>query len=313
MLTVEELRAIQSDCMADDVPIDDSMFAWTAEQVIEFFESGGEVRPAQVIPLTNEANEASVEEPTTENTWAGGEVSIGGITLPIRTDLAAPELVPWVGNDPLDLGSQGSLGALRWLMTQLALGQDMMLLTDPGPRARRLGEWICALLGREVEYVGITRDTTESDLKQRREIRRGTVAYEAAPPLRAALYGRVLLLEGVEKAERNVLPLLNNLLENREMALEDGSFLSASLPSACSDDRSAAEAGLSGAAPTSERVLRCHPDFVVLGLGLPQPAYAGNALDPPLRSRFSCRRPPASEVAELGLQAISIRCCIMHQ
>ena len=37
--------------------------------------------------------------------------------------------------------------------------------------------------------------------------------------------GRVLILEGIEKAERNVLPVLNNLLENREMQLDDGRFL----------------------------------------------------------------------------------------
>lgn len=37
--------------------------------------------------------------------------------------------------------------------------------------------------------------------------------------------GRVLVLEGIEKAERNVLPVLNNLLENREMQLDDGRFL----------------------------------------------------------------------------------------
>ena len=37
----------------------------------------------------------------------------------------------------------------------------------------------------------------------------------------------MLLLEGIEKAERNVLPVLNNLLENREMQLEDGRFLMA--------------------------------------------------------------------------------------
>lgn len=30
---------------------------------------------------------------------------------------------------------------------------------------------------------------------------------------------------GLEKAERNVLPTLNNLLENREMSLDDGRFL----------------------------------------------------------------------------------------
>lgn len=43
--------------------------------------------------------------------------------------------------------------------------------------------------------------------------------------VRAAIEGRVLILEGIEKAERNVLPVLNNLLENREMHLEDGRFL----------------------------------------------------------------------------------------
>lgn len=43
--------------------------------------------------------------------------------------------------------------------------------------------------------------------------------------MRAAVHGRVLVLEGIEKAERNVLPLLNNLLENREMQLDDGRFL----------------------------------------------------------------------------------------
>lgn len=30
---------------------------------------------------------------------------------------------------------------------------------------------------------------------------------------------------GLEKCERNVLPVLNNLLENREMSLDDGRFL----------------------------------------------------------------------------------------
>lgn len=43
--------------------------------------------------------------------------------------------------------------------------------------------------------------------------------------MRAAIEGRILILDGIEKAERNVLPVLNNLLENREMHLEDGRFL----------------------------------------------------------------------------------------
>lgn len=43
--------------------------------------------------------------------------------------------------------------------------------------------------------------------------------------MRAAVNGRILILDGVEHAERNVLPILNNLLENREMHLENGKFL----------------------------------------------------------------------------------------
>ena len=74
----------------------------------------------------------------------------------------------------------------------------------------------CAALGLEVSYVGVTRDTTEADLKQRREIRDGGVFFADQAPVEAAVEGRVLVLEGVEKAERNVLPLLNNLLENFE-------------------------------------------------------------------------------------------------
>jgi len=45
--------------------------------------------------------------------------------------------------------------------------------------------------------------------------------------VRAAIHGRILVLDGVEHTERNVLPILNNLLENREMHLENGKFLMA--------------------------------------------------------------------------------------
>ncbi len=59
-------------------------------------------------------------------------------------------------------------------------------------------------------------------MKQRREISAGTAVFVDQGPVRAALNGRVLIIDGLEKAERNVLPTLNNLLENREMSLDDG-------------------------------------------------------------------------------------------
>lgn len=46
MLTLDELEAIQADCIADDIDIElEVMQHWTEEQVIAFFESGGVERP----------------------------------------------------------------------------------------------------------------------------------------------------------------------------------------------------------------------------------------------------------------------------
>lgn len=60
---------------------------------------------------------------------------------------------------------------------QDALGQDMFLIGLPGPSRRHLAMTFCELTQREVEYVSLTRDTTETDLKQRREIINSTVHY----------------------------------------------------------------------------------------------------------------------------------------
>jgi hypothetical protein len=98
----------------------------------------------------------------------------------------------------------------------------MFLIGSPGPERRRLAFRFAEILKREIEYLPITRDTTESDLKQRRELRGGGVVFVDQAPVRAALHGRLLIIDGIERAERNVLPTLNNLLENREMNLEDG-------------------------------------------------------------------------------------------
>ena len=55
----------------------------------------------------------------------------------------------------------------------------------------------------EVEHLIISKDTSESDLKQRKEIVDGSVVYIDQAPVRAAVHGRLLILDGIEKAERN--------------------------------------------------------------------------------------------------------------
>ena len=125
--------------------------------------------------------------------------------------------------------------------------------------------------------------------------------YVNQPVVEAALHGRLLVIEGLEKAERNLLPLINNLLENREMALEDGSLL-------IHPDRydSLRRAGMSDAELAARRLMRVSPEFMVVAIGLPVPRFPGTTLDPPLRSRFQARAvvPPPAAARKAALSAL---------
>ncbi|XP_020295442.1 von Willebrand factor A domain-containing protein 8 isoform X2 [Pseudomyrmex gracilis] len=195
-----------------------------------------------------------------------------------------PEYVP--RKYLLNARSQETLRHLKWMLQKDVLHQDMFLMGGPGIRRRELALAFLELTGRELEFIALSRDTTEADLKQRREIKSGTAHYHDQSAVRAAIDGRVLVIEGVEKAERNVLPVLNNLLENREMHLEDGRFL---IPASRYDKllKMHTQAELD-----AWRLVRVSEDFLVIALGLPSPRYPGHPLDPPLRSRFQARHIP---------------------
>ena len=149
-------------------------------------------------------------------------VSIGDVTVELGTSHS--ELIP-VCYEMEGFQTQDVLAILRWMMQKYSLHQDVFLIGHPGAFRRRLAFWFCEVIQKEAEYLAITSETTESDLKQRSEVINGTLSYVDQGPVRCAIEGRVLIIEGIEKAERNVLPTLNNLLENREMALADGRFL----------------------------------------------------------------------------------------
>lgn len=174
------------------------------------------------------------------------------------------------------------------LQKDLALGQDFCLLGPPElARDRRSLLFLyAALVEREIEYVSLSRDTSDADLKQRKEVvEGGKSVYVNQAPVRAALEGRLLILDGLEKAERNVLPTLNNLLENRELSLDDGSMLVA--PSVYDSHD---ESHLSN-------IHRVSPDFRVAALG--SLGERGSTLDPPLRSRFQARIQTQADPGEL--------------
>ncbi|XP_072542068.1 von Willebrand factor A domain-containing protein 8 isoform X2 [Salminus brasiliensis] len=214
------------------------------------------------------------------NTASGDTVKIGDISYQLKTP-RNPEFVP-VNHMPESM-PQIVAQHLRWIMQKDLLGQDVFLIGPPGPLRRSIAMQYLELTKREVEYVALSRDTTETDLKQRREIRSGTAFFIDQCAVRAATEGRILVLEGLEKAERNVLPVLNNLLENREMQLEDGRFLmSAQRYDKLLQEHTKEELDM-------WKIVRVSEDFRVIALGLPVPRYKGNPLDPPLRSRFQAR------------------------
>ena len=107
------------------------------------------------------------------------------------------------------------LADLQWMLAKDALQQDMLLVGAPGSGAlyrRRLALAYAELVQREAHVVTLTADVNESDLKQRREITvnkstsEKSLSFSNQAPVEAALHGGILVLDGLERAERNVLP-----------------------------------------------------------------------------------------------------------
>ena len=236
-----------------------------------------------------------------------GSITIGDVTIPSGPrGSGRPDLVPKLPSRLTQLDEVHTslppchFSHLRWMIQKdLALQQDFLLLGTPelARERRHLILLYAALLDREVEYISLSKDTSEADLKQRKEVtNRGTV-YVNQAPVRAAINGRLLILDGLEKAERNVLPTLNNLLENREMPLDDGSML------VSPDVYDAHKIGISPANDIAGvQIHRVHPDFRVAALGSLSVGESV-ALDPPLRSRFQGRLASAVEVGDILVAA----------
>ncbi|KAJ3534193.1 hypothetical protein NM688_g7173 [Phlebia brevispora] len=134
----------------------------------------------------------------------------------------------------------------------------------------------------EYEFIALHRDVGETELKQARELRRGgNLEYVDSATVRAVKHGRILIIEGIEKAERGIMPVLNNLLENREMNLDDGTHIIHHDRYALLDSSSSGE--------DFKQFIPAHKDFRVIAIAAPVPPYTGYPIDPPFRSRFQAR------------------------
>ncbi|KZT08123.1 uncharacterized protein LAESUDRAFT_649814 [Laetiporus sulphureus 93-53] len=211
-----------------------------------------------------------------------GTLKLGDISYDVPAS-RVPSRLPHSTDILLDVQDTFNLDNLHFILQKYLLGQDVFLLSQPGPYARRLALTFCSLINSEYEYVALHRDVGETELKQGREIRAGgNLVYVDSAAVRAVKHGRILIIEGIEKAERGIMPVLNNLLENREMNLDDGTHIIhphryALLDSSIQD-------------PASGKLfIPAHKNFRVIAIAAPVPPYPGYPLDPPFRSRFQAR------------------------
>lgn len=111
-------------------------------------------------------------------------VRIGDVKIKVKASQSKTEKVPqgYLDEGNLSALSPTMLRHLRWMMQKDLLKQDMFLIGPPGPSRRWLAMSYAQLLQRDVEVVAISRDSTESDLKQRREIIEGSAIFVDQAP-----------------------------------------------------------------------------------------------------------------------------------
>jgi len=72
------------------------------------------------------------------------------------------------------------------------------------------------MINSEYEYIALHRDVGETELKQGREIRKGgTLGYIDSAAVRAVKHGRILILEGIERAERGIMPVGTRISDSK--------------------------------------------------------------------------------------------------
>ena len=63
-----------------------------------------------------------------------------------------------------------AVAQLRWMAQKELLQQDCLLTGPPGSQRRNLALRWASLARREIEYLALSSDTTDAELKQRREV-----------------------------------------------------------------------------------------------------------------------------------------------
>jgi hypothetical protein len=155
---------------------------------------------------------------------------------------------------------------------------NFCLSTSSIHRKNRVVDFLLKRLQCEREYLQLHRDTTVQSLLASPRVEDGRLVFEDSPLVRAAVNGRVLVVDEADKAPVEVVALLKGLIEDGELALPDGRVL---------------RYEKSSSAPGQKSVM-IHPDFRVWALANPAGfPFHGNDLAKEIADVFSCHTVPA--------------------
>lgn len=139
-------------------------------------------------------------------------VRIGVTEAPVA-QAAHPALVPRV----LFYDIPRHIAALEQLLRDFMLGEHLLLIGNQGVGKNKLVDRLLELLNREREYMQLHRDTTVQSLTVLPALEAGRIVWRDSPLVRAAMHGRVLVLDEADKAPLEVVAVLKGLVEDSEM------------------------------------------------------------------------------------------------
>jgi MoxR-like ATPase len=232
--------------------------------------------PAGVPPTQEDGTPAAATPLTIEQSTSidgGRVVRIGDVGLQ-----AGPPLHPHLVPRTLFYHIPQHVQRLQDIMLDWRNGEKhVMLLGSQGTGKNKLIDYLLQMLNREREYIQLHRDTTVSSLTVQPVVEEGMVRWEDAPLVRAARYGRVLVIDEADKAPSEVTVILKGLVEDGEMYLADGRVLQT--------PRKADSAG-----GVDSNVIPIHPDFHIVCLANRPgwPFLGNNVLTSGLAHSFSC-------------------------
>ena len=95
---------------------------------------------------------------------------------------------------------------LESMLKDFKLGEHLLLIGNQGVGKNKLADKMLQEMRIEREYIQLHRDTTVQGLTLTPSLEGGIIVYDDSPLVRALQFGRVLVVDEVDKAPTEVVP-----------------------------------------------------------------------------------------------------------